>query len=163
MIQTIMKDGICAECGTMEQDGLSCSEQFGYLLAWEHNDPALFALHFWTVSCYLLQHRSYYTTEAYDDLVGLFRDAYDNGWSNSRILKRNRSLTERSKIKITNPVPIEQRQMDLRHWPMTVGDVYAAGEPNAVEQIKKWRNTIRRDYEIGQISPEPCYQQNDGQ
>jgi hypothetical protein len=51
-----MESGYCVECGAKEHDGLSCSEQFGYLLVWEHNDPKLYELHFWTVSNYMLQH-----------------------------------------------------------------------------------------------------------
>jgi hypothetical protein len=53
---TVMKFGRCIECGTRETDGFSCYELFGFPLVWEHNDPKLYELHFWLVSCYMIQH-----------------------------------------------------------------------------------------------------------
>lgn len=78
-----MKDGFCIECGAKEEDGLSCWEQLGYLLAWEQNNPKLYALHFWTVSRYMLQHPSNFTKEGCALTKKLFRDACDYNWGNS--------------------------------------------------------------------------------
>lgn len=77
---TVMKFGRCIECGTRETDGFSCYELFGFPLVWEHNDPKLYELHFWLVSCYMIQHPSNYTEEGYKHLVKLFIDSHDNSW-----------------------------------------------------------------------------------
>jgi hypothetical protein len=142
-----MESGYCVECGAKEQDGLSCSEQFGYLLVWEHNDPKLYDLHFWTVSNYMLQHPSHYTKEAYEHLKRLFCDAYDYNWDNSYILKRNReaAATTNKNVKIVNPTLFLQRVRVLREWTITVNDVYAAGEKDVIENVKKWREHIRTE------------------
>jgi hypothetical protein len=140
-----MESGCCVECGAKEQDGLICSEQFGYLLAWEHNDPKLYALHFWTVSNYMLQHPSHYTKEGYEHLKRLFCDAYDYDWDSSYILEKNREVTSKKNFKIVNPTPFLERVRVLRNWTMTVSDVYAVGETNAIENVKKWRGYIRSE------------------
>jgi hypothetical protein len=138
-----MESGCCVECGAKEQDGLSCSDQFGYLLAWEHNDPKLWALHFWTVSNYMMQHPSHYTEEGYEQLKKLFCDAYDYNWDSAYILKKNRESTSKRDFKITNPTPFLERVRVLRDWSLTVSDIYAAGEINAIENVKRWRECIR--------------------
>ena len=51
---TVMKDGLCIECGAKVIDGYSCFEMFEAPLVWEHNDPKLYELHFWLASCYIL-------------------------------------------------------------------------------------------------------------
>jgi hypothetical protein len=140
-----MEAGYCAECGAEEQDGLSCSEQFGYLLAWEQHDPDLYALHFWTVSVYILQHPSLYTKEGYDLTKNLFCDAYDYNWATSYILKKNREVTTNKAFKIANPVPFLERARVLRTWTMTVNEVYTAGENNAIENVKRWRDSLRTE------------------
>lgn len=145
MIDAIMKDGFCIECGAKEEDGLSCSEQFGYLLAWEQNDPNLYALHFWTVSNYMLQHKSHFTKEGYELTKELFCDAYEYNWETPFILKKSRELisTKYKDIKIINPIPFLERERILKQWTITVSDVYSGGEKNAIENVLKWRISLR--------------------
>lgn len=139
-----MQAGRCIECGAKETDGLSCYELFGFPLVWEHHDPELYALHFWLVSCYMIQHPSTYTEEGYNHLVNLFTDAYDNNWDTAYILKKNRELV-RNMDKITNPLPSEERTRKLRLWSITIEDIYAGGEEHAIENIQKWRDCIRNE------------------
>ncbi|MCX7745268.1 MAG: DUF5946 family protein [Clostridia bacterium] len=141
---TVMKAGICIECGTRETDGLSCYEMFSFPLVWEHNDPELYALHFWLVSCYMIQHPSKYTGEGYKHLVNLFIDAYDNDWDTPYILKKNREIVK-SVGKITNPIPSKERKRELRLWSMTIEDIYSGGEQNAIMNINKWKERIRNE------------------
>lgn len=42
-----IENGYCVECGAQLQEGYRYDEMFHYPLAWEHNDPKLYALHFW--------------------------------------------------------------------------------------------------------------------
>ena len=139
---TEMKLGQCAECGAKEIDGYSCYEQFGFPLTWEHNDPALYALHFWLVTCYMIQHPSNYTDVGYKSLIKLFTEAYDNHWETAYILKRNRELV-RNIGKITNPEPNEDRERTFKFWSMTINDIYLGTEERAIENITKWREQIR--------------------
>jgi len=139
---TVMESGRCIECGARETDGFSCYELFCFPLVWEHNDPELYALHFWLVSCYMIQHPSNSTEEGYQLMVQLFTDAYDNGWDTSYILKRNRELV--SKVgKITNPLPNKERNRKPKFWSMTIEDIYLGGEKNAIANIVKWKEQIR--------------------
>jgi hypothetical protein len=127
---TDMKSGRCIECGARETDGFSCYE--------------LYELHFWLVSCYMIQHPSNYTEEGYKHLVNLFIDAYDNNWDTPYILKKNREIVK-SIGKITNPIPNEERKRELRLWSMTIEDIYLGGEQNAIKNIKKWKERVRND------------------
>ncbi len=54
----------CLECGAASVDGMNCWEQFGAVIAWEFQNPELFAEHFLTVSSYNLQHPAQFTEEA---------------------------------------------------------------------------------------------------
>ncbi|GIO66536.1 DUF5946 family protein [Paenibacillus sp. FSL M7-1455] len=143
-IDTVMENGKCMECGAAETDGLSCFEMFHYPLAWEHRDPEMYALHFWLVSCYMIQHPSNYTEEGYKLLAELFTDAYDHRWSTERILEKNRELVSKAG-KITNPLPSRQRKRTSRSWSMTIEDLYRGGEENAIRGILKWRDAVRKD------------------
>ncbi|SFA89379.1 hypothetical protein SAMN04488072_103115 [Lentibacillus halodurans] len=129
---SMMESGRCSECGAKETDGFSCYELFCFPLAWEHNDPELYALHFWLVSCYMIQHPSNYTVEGHKHLVTLFTNAYDNDGDNDYILKKNRErVTHISKI--TNPLPNKERKRTLR----------LGRRKNAIENIIKWKEKIR--------------------
>ncbi|GIO31209.1 MULTISPECIES: DUF5946 family protein [Paenibacillus] len=141
---TIMENGRCIECGAMETDGLSCHEMFHFPLVWEHNDPELYALHFWLVSCYMIQHPSNYTEEGYKLQVKLFTDAYDHQWGTDYILRKNRELVAKAG-KITNPLPNRQRKRSFKPWSMTIEDLYRGGEENAIGGIQKWRDAVRAD------------------
>lgn len=141
---TIMESGRCIECGAKETDGLSCYELFGFPLVWEHNDPKLYDLHFWLVSCYMIQHPSNYTVEGYKHMIDLFIDAYDNNWDIVYILKKNREIVKNIG-KITNPMPNMERKRDLKSWSMTIEDIYLGGEKNAIENIIKWKEQIIKE------------------
>ncbi|MFC4388944.1 DUF5946 family protein [Gracilibacillus marinus] len=142
---TVMESGRCIECGAREIDGYSCYQLFEFPLVWEHNDAKLYELHFWLVSCYMIQHPSNFTEEGYDHLVNLFKDAYDNNWDTSYILKKNREIVK-SVNKITNAIPIEDRKRQKRIWSMTIEDIYLGGELNAIENINKWRDNVRNEW-----------------
>ncbi|MCR8842349.1 DUF5946 family protein [Paenibacillus sp. SC116] len=147
--RTVMENGRCIECGAKSVDGFSCYELFGFPLVWEHNDPELYALHFWLVSCYMIQHPSNYTEEGYRLTVQLFSEAYDNDWDTAYILKRNRKMVA-TIDKISNPQPHKERVRKLKSWSMTIENIYAGGEKNAIANIIKWKDSIRNelDYPI---------------
>lgn len=141
---TVMESGRCIECGARETDGLSCYEMFGFPLVWEHNDPKLYALHFWLVSCYMIQHPSNYTEEGYKYMVKLFTEAYDNNWDTAYILRKNRELVKNID-RVASHIPNKERVRTLREWPMTIEDIYLGGEEKAIENIIKWKEKIRHE------------------
>lgn len=133
-----MKYKKCIECRAKKTDGFSCYEMFLFPLTWEHNDPELYALHFWLVSSYMIQHPSSYTEEGYILIINLFFEAYDNEWPTDYILQNNRNLV--SKIdKITTPLPNTNRKHIYRNWSMTIEDIYIGGKENAFRNIKEWK------------------------
>lgn len=141
---TVMESGRCIECGSKETDGFSCYELFQLPLVWEHNNPKLYELHFWLVSCYMIQHPSNFTEEGYKHLINLFIDAYDNNWDTPYILKKNREIVK-TMSKITNPVPSNERKRKLKHWSMTIEEIYLGGEQNAIMNINIWKDVIRSE------------------
>lgn len=143
---TVMELGRCIECGCRETDGYSCYELFQFPLVWEHNDPKLYELHFWLVSCYMIQHPSNFTEEGYRHLFNLFIDAYDNDWDTPYILRKNREIVE-SVDKISNAISNSQRERKLKHWSMTIEDIYLGGEQKAIENINKWKVLLREEIE----------------
>ncbi|MFD0710820.1 DUF5946 family protein [Paenibacillus sp. GCM10027626] len=142
--RTVMESGRCTECGAKETDGFSCYELFGFPLVWEHNDPELYALHFWLVSCYMIQHPSNFTEEAYAQLVRLFIEAYDHGWETSYIQKKNRESVINVE-KIANPLPNKERRRMYKFWSMTIEDIYLGGEEKAITNLMKWREQMRSE------------------
>lgn len=142
--RTVMESGRCMECGAAEINGFSCYELFGFPLVWEHNDPELYALHFWLVSCYMIQHPSNYTEEGYRHLARLFMDAYDHDWDTAYILKRNRELMK-NVDKLTNPLPNKDRKRERAFWSMTIEDIYLGGEQHAIANIIRWKKQIRHE------------------
>lgn len=147
---TTMKDGRCTECTANMIDGYSCYEMFEAPLVWEHNNIKLYELHFWLVSCYMIQHPSNFTENGYKNLVSLFVDAYDNNWHAPYILKKNREIMK-SLGKLTNPISNKERKREQKHWTMTIEDIYRGGEQNAIENIKKWKECVRKDIYINFI------------
>ena len=71
-------------------------------------------------------------------------NAYDNNWDTPYILEKNREIVK-SVGKITNPIPSQERQRELRLWPMTIEDIYLGGEKNAIQNINKWKEKIRNE------------------
>lgn len=141
---TVMESGTCMECGAREIDGYSCYELFGFPLVWEHHDPKLYALHFWLVSCYMIQHPSNFTEDGYRYLVQLFKEAYDHDWDPAYILKRNRELVA-NVDKLTNPIPNKDRIRTYKSWSMTIEDVYLGGEARAISLLLEWKDRIRTE------------------
>lgn len=79
-------------------------------------------------------------------MVKLFTEAYDHEWPTDYILQKNRELVSEIN-KVTNPITNNERKRILRNWSMTIEDIYLGGEENAIKNIKKWRDQVRKDLE----------------
>jgi hypothetical protein len=130
----------CPECGAPRVDGLSCWEQLGAILAWEWQDPELAAQHFLTVASYNLQHPAQFTDVALAALRTAFLEHLEDGLPVAKIRRRMAHLAEGSTRVLR---PEADRQPRLRHWRMTIADVYLAEQPaGAAERVKAWAASI---------------------
>src|SRR3712207_3533925 len=77
--KSIDEQAPCVECGAPRTNGLTCWEQLGAILAWEYDDPELYAEHFLTVASYNRQHPAQFTDEALAWLRSSFVEHLDNG------------------------------------------------------------------------------------
>lgn len=133
----------CPECGAPQVDSLDCWGQLGAIIAWEWRDPELMAQHFLTVASYNLQHPAQFTTEALAGLRLQFIDHLDNGVPIQEIRRRVSSLAE-GNTKVL--IPEAERHPMVRHWPMTINEVYLPDQPEgAADRVKRWAASIREE------------------
>lgn len=122
----------------------TCWEQLGTIIAWEYNDPELLAEHFLTVASYNLQHPAQFTEEALTDLRAGVIDRLDNDVPVHLLRQRMSGLYEGKKRVLK---PESERQPVLRHWRMTIADVYLPDQPEgAAERVRQWAATIRSEF-----------------
>jgi hypothetical protein len=131
----------CPECGAPLLGSLSCSEQFGAVLAWEAHDPELLAEHFLTVACYNLQHPAQFTEEALAGLRAALIDRLDSGVAVEELRRRAARIFNGPKRVLKREA---ERHPVLRRWPLTIADVYIPDRPQgAAERVRRWAAAIR--------------------
>lgn len=122
---------------------MTCWEQLVEILAWEWHDPELYAEHFLTVASYNLQHPAQFADEALEKLREVFIDHLDNGTPAS-LLRRRMARTAAGKRKVLKNPPA--RQLILRHWSLTISDVYLPNRPEgAAERVRAWASSLRSE------------------
>ncbi|MBE2236895.1 MAG: hypothetical protein IAE81_03835 [Caldilineaceae bacterium] len=142
-LQPNLEQDACAECGAPRVEGMSCWEQFGALLAWEWQDPALQAAHFLIVASYNLQHPAQFTDEALAGLRTALVDYLENDATIAHLRGRISHLAE-GKTRVLRREA--ERQPVLRRWRMTIADVYLPGRPEgAAMRVKTWVAAIREE------------------
>lgn len=134
---------VCPECGAPRVDGLTCWEQLGLLIAWEHQDPELQAKHFLIVVSYNLQHPAQFTDAALAGMHAVFIEHLDHGLAVEEIRRR----VGRASAGNTRVLKDEaERRPALRAWSMTIADVYTPSKPEgAAERVQAWADTIRNE------------------
>ena len=133
----------CPQCGADKIKGMTCREQLAGILAWEWHDPVLYAEHFFTVASYNLQHPAQFTDESIVKLREAFIDHLDNG-TPTKVLRRRMAKFATGEKKVLKNFPV--RQMILRHWNMTIADVYLPSSPEgAAERVRAWARSIRNE------------------
>jgi hypothetical protein len=134
---------VCAECGAAAVDGLDCWAQLGALLAWEWDDPALQAEHFLTVAAYNLQHPARFADDALVGLRAAFVDRLDKGIAVAE-LRRRAARGFEGKTRVLRPAA--ERRPVLRHWRLTIADVYLPNQPGgAAQRVRAWAAAIRAE------------------
>lgn len=133
----------CLECGAQKIRGMSCWEQLGGILAWEWHDPDLQSVHFLTVASYNLQHPAQFTHEALEKLQEMFIDHLDNGTPVS-LLRQRMARHAAGEKKVLRDVAMQQKI--LRHWHITIADVYLPDHPQgAADRVRAWARCIRSE------------------
>jgi len=124
-------------------DGLTCWELLGMIGVWEFQDPELYAEHFLTVASYNLQHPAQFTGEALAGLRTAFIDRLDHG-TPTQELRRRAGRAYQGNKRVLKPEP--ERKPVLRHWSMTIADVYIPDmAEGAAARIRAWAASIRRE------------------
>jgi hypothetical protein len=135
----------CPECGAPRVQSMACWEQLGGILAWEYTDPDLQAEHFLTVASYNLQHPAQFTDEAIAGLRISLSQRLDHQVTDAEIRRRTARAFEGS-ARVKRPAA-EQHPV-LRHWTMTIADVFLPDPPEgAADRVRAWAASIRRDLE----------------
>ena len=122
---------------------MDCFEQLAWTIGWESEDPALAALHFYTVASFNLQHPAQFTDEALAGLRSLYLEAVDAGWTNEQVRRRavERGAGQRQVLR-----PAADRRPALKRWSRTIDDVYLPDQPEgAAERVRDWVAAIRRE------------------
>lgn len=133
----------CPECGAPKIEGLDCWNQLCLILAWESNDPELWALHFVIVAAYNLQHPAKFTEEAYAELQEVFIDYLENRIGIPEIRQR---VSKSSNGKKRVEKPEAERIPVLRRWDQTIDSVCGPNTPEgAAQRVKNWVESIRKE------------------
>lgn len=141
IINTMQTAPTCPECGAPEVSGLTCWEQLGLLIAWEHEDPELQAVHFLIVASYNFQHPAQFTDETLASLRSVFIAYLDDGMAIPEIRRRVGESVKGNRRVLR---PEAERQPTLRKWPITLADVYLPDKPaGAAARVRAWAAAIR--------------------
>ena len=119
----------------------SCRDTLAAILGWEHADPELSRLHFFTVACFNLQHPAPFTGEALAGLKTGFREVMDGAAPVSSI-RRKAARAFEGKRRVLKPEA--DRHPVRAEWECTIKDVYAGGRSaGAAQRVRRWAEVIR--------------------
>jgi hypothetical protein len=145
MLEPAAATPTCPECGAPRVAGMTCWEQLGGILAWEWSDPDLQAEHFLTVASYTLQHPAQFTATAIAGLRTSLAERLDHLVTDGEIRRRTaRAYEGNTRVKR----PAAEQHPVLRHWAMTIADVYLPDHPTgAADRVRAWAAAVRCDLE----------------
>lgn len=128
---------VCPVCGA---PGDRCRDQFDAMLAREFTDPIAGSVHFYTVTCHMLQHDEY-SASARSAMISLLARALNGEMSVTEIRDhvQKASSQEKRAFRIT-------RQPDdppfRRTWNAFITDVTAEDSSQYCEQVLVWARSV---------------------
>jgi hypothetical protein len=138
---------ICPECGAQLPPGRTCWHVFGELLAREFEDTEPLNVHHLTVLCYMLQHPSFYSDEAYDWAITALRSAVRDGVAPVELRRRaEQYFKSGAKIKVTRRDQGATAR-PARRWSMTVADAVGESVEGHNERVRAWAEAVLADLE----------------
>ena len=135
----------CPECGAPWTDGNTCQEYLHQMGFWEMENPGVnYQVHHLMVLCYYLQHPSLYSPDGLSGAKGLLVDFLEWGISpqQTRVRDRDKLNSSNRKFKIKATPDSHGSYAHPVEWTMTAADVIARGEPNYVESVRAWAQSI---------------------
>lgn len=138
------RHGACDACGAPRLDGQTCEAEFHTLLAWEHEREALRQQHHLLVLTYHLQHPHLCSPEGLAYARRLLAD-FLVGLTPTAARARGRAVlgSDRRDWKIEATAASFGSYPTRPAWPVTVGDVVAAGKDSAAEAVERWARTTQ--------------------
>ncbi len=141
-----MIPGTCPECGAVFGEETSCQEIFDAFLVLEFSDPAYGAVHFLTVTCFMIQHGRY-SDEALVWMAQKLRENLEGGVPVEQIRREAGEEADQAKRKwkvTRQPGALPQAKIA---WSMTIADVaanYQSAEQYR-ELIQQWARVTLRE------------------
>jgi hypothetical protein len=137
---------ICAECGASLPEGRSCQEIFDKYLALEFSDPGYGAVHFLTVSCFMVQHGRY-SDEALVWMRAQLRAYLEEGKPIDEVrsaAQQSASNTSRTWKVLRAP---DAPPLPKINWSMTLADVDRQQQDAASYRalVRQWAETTLRE------------------
>jgi hypothetical protein len=133
----------CPECGADWSNGLTCTDHFHLMGAWELENQ-LYDVHHLMVLCYHLQHPSLYSPEGLRDAQQLLVMFLEEGLTPQRVRKRIGkavdSGTRTYRIKGT-PTSCGAYTHPVQ-WTMTAADVTRGGLDNYYAAVRSWADSV---------------------
>jgi hypothetical protein len=134
----------CPECGTVWQNGVTCTDHFHQALFWENEYPQYtLQVHNYLVLCYHLQHPSLYSREMLPEALKLLDD-FLGGATTEYVRKRDRDLRDSGKRtwKITGTPESHGEYQHPVRWTMTIADITADSVENYEHNVRLWAQSI---------------------
>lgn len=139
----------CNACGAIWFNGITCTDHFHTISAWELQYQ-LYNMHHLMVLCYHLQHPQLYSPQALDSAKQLLVNFYEGDVSPQDVLKRTRQALDSGKrdYKITGTENVYGVYQHPVVWRMHVGAVVQAGRDVYYTSIKQWTESIIADLRL---------------
>ena len=137
---------LCPECGAVLSEGSTCQTIFEELLSLEYTNSAYGQVHFFTVACFMIQHRRY-SDEALAGMQSLLRAYLDEELTAQQLRERARrgmnTATRTWKVRRQTDAPPQPKVA----WRLSIADVaQSIQDPQKYgEHVKQWaRATLQQ-------------------
>lgn len=147
---------LCPECGSVWHDEETCQQHFHQMLAWEHENPANWAVHHLTVLCYHLQHPSLYSPEGLNGAMQLLERFLEQGATPQDVRRQQyAAMNSRNRSwKIKGTPASHGAYRSPVQWTMTAAQVIANGADAYRESVRAWARSVYEALKVsGNLSP----------
>lgn len=132
----------CPECGAAAADNKNCQSIFDTFLALEFSDPEYGAVHFLTVSCFMIQHGRY-SDEGLAWIKEQLRGYFQAGTTPAVIIQTQKKIVSNASRKWKIMRQAGSTPPPRVAWSMTIADVASTynGSESYRNLIHKWGET----------------------
>ena len=131
----------CPECGAIWRDGFTCQDVFDHMIVLEFSNPIAGSVHYYTVTCFMMQHNRY-ADAAFADMFPQLT-ALVNG---EKTLDEVRVYVHRTAAQDKRTYSIiGGSTRKPREWSLTILDAYTTEMDQYVERVMRWARSIVDD------------------